>query len=62
MPTNQKRHTCIICGCKRVEKYMKIQYRTRFSNIPKWVCDTSKLTDQINGNTYCSKRTPLELK
>lgn len=60
MPTNQKRHTCINCGSKRVEKYMKIYYRIRFSFVPRWICDTSKLTQNINGSSYCSKRTPLE--
>lgn len=59
MPTNQKRHTCIVCGCKRVEKYMKIKYRTRFSFISKWICDTSKLTCNINGSSNCRERTPL---
>jgi len=48
MPTNQTRHRCIICGCRRVEKYMKVQRYRRFSNIAVWICDTSKLNVLIN--------------
>ena len=58
MPTNQKRHTCSVCGCKRVEKYMKIARFRKFSHIAVWVCDTRKLNEIINGSIYCSKRTP----
>lgn len=60
MPTNQKRHTCNICGCKRVEKYMKIIRYRKFSNIPVWACDTTKLNLIINGFDNCRKWTPLK--
>lgn len=60
MPTNQKRHTCVICGAKRVEKYLKVANIRKFSNIVMYQCDTSKLSFIINGNVNCSKRTPLE--
>ena len=60
MPTNQKRHTCSVCGCKRVEKYMKITNFRKFSNIAVWVCDVEKLNLLVNGSYNCSKRTPIE--
>lgn len=39
MPTNQKRHTCIKCGAKRVEKYMHRQIKKRFIPSIHWECD-----------------------
>lgn len=62
MPTNQKRHTCIQCGSKRVEKYMKIIRYRKFSNIPVWQCDVSTLNFLINASNYCRERTPQVIK
>lgn len=58
MPTIQRRHTCIICGCKRVERYMLVARRPRFGLL-KWRCNVELLRDVVNGSNNCSKRTPL---
>lgn len=64
MPTKQKRHTCALCGCKRVEKYMFSLFDDKFGIRKKniWFCNGALLVVNINHFGNCSKRTPQEQK
>lgn len=59
MPSKQKRHTCIICGAKRVVSKMKSSYNRYYKGYG-WHCDLEFIPFGSNKNLYCSKRTPQE--
>lgn len=57
MPSNQKRHTCVVCGVKRVESLMiPIMYRRL--GLLKWRCDSFKLNKKKGVSNNCSEWTP----